>query len=51
MEAVDGSTNRKFVRLIFDPGGLLLNSRSSSFQVGDNDAYGPHDTCVGPKWI
>eukprot|EP00268_Persea_americana_P028356 TRINITY_DN27535_c0_g3_i2.p1 TRINITY_DN27535_c0_g3~~TRINITY_DN27535_c0_g3_i2.p1 ORF type:complete len:149 (-),score=21.75 TRINITY_DN27535_c0_g3_i2:40-486(-) len=31
-------TNQKFVRLIFDPGGHLPNSKSSSFQAGENDA-------------
>ena len=38
VQAQDQSTNRKFVRLIFDPGGHLPNSRSSSFQPGENDA-------------
>ena len=38
VQAQDQSTNRKFVRLNFDPGGHLPNSRSSSFQPGENDA-------------
>lgn len=40
-EVVDRPTNRKFVRLIFDPSGHFPNSRSSSFQAGENDADQP----------
>eukprot|EP00268_Persea_americana_P062648 TRINITY_DN8050_c0_g1_i12.p1 TRINITY_DN8050_c0_g1~~TRINITY_DN8050_c0_g1_i12.p1 ORF type:complete len:126 (-),score=10.83 TRINITY_DN8050_c0_g1_i12:128-505(-) len=38
VKAQDQPTNKKFVQLIFDPGGHLPNSRSSSFQPGENDA-------------
>ena len=42
-EAIHGTadlpTNPKFIRLIFDQGGgHFPNSRSSSFQAGENDA-------------
>ena len=40
---------RKFVQLIFDPGGYLPNLRSSAFQAGVNDVDGPQARCVGPK--
>ena len=36
-EVVDRSMNQKFARLIFDPSGHFLNSRSSSFQAREND--------------
>ena len=37
MEDADRPPNRKFVILVFDPSGQLPNSRSSSFQAGEND--------------
>ena len=40
-EVVDQPMNQKFVTLIFDPGGHFPNSRSSSFQAGQNDAATP----------
>ena len=44
-------TDRKFVQLIFDPGGHLPNLQSSSFQAGENDVDRPQATCVWPKLI
>ena len=40
-EIEDLPTNRKFVRLFFDPGGHFLNLWSSSFQAEENDADQP----------
>ena len=46
-KVADQPMNQKFVRLIFDPGRHLPNSRSSSFQARENDVDGPQATCVG----
>ena len=50
-EAKVQPTGRKFVRLIFDLGGHLPNSTSSSFQVGRTMQDRTQRPRVGPKLI